>query len=246
MESAPAVAEPGSGQASLTIATYNIYADRPGDPSTLEAIQSLGADVVLLQEVSREWVPSLREVLADTHPHVGFWTYRQRWGGLAILSKHPFESPQLLSVEAGPFPAWRGVVVSPIGRIQVLNVHLFPPIRLYRRLGWLRAYRVGQERHVEELQELYKHLDPDLPTVIAGDFNEDVRGDGMAWLRERGFSPAIDEMRATWRWQASFGELRWQLDHIVYRGPLQVAEARVIEAGSSDHWPVVARVLPSP
>lgn len=253
-------AKPGSAPSGpvLRLATYNIHADDPGHADTLAAIAELDVDVVLLQEVSRAWREHLREAVADDFPHVGFWPHRQRWGGLAVLSRHPFDQVKLVSPGAGPFPAWTAVLHTPLGAIQLVNVHLFPPIRLHRRLGWLRAYRESQAIHVKEIAEIHRSLpigprarsarrpaetdaalDPELPCIIAGDFNEDVHGAAIAWLGERGFAPTIDEFTPTWRWQTRGGEVTWQLDHILHRG-LRRIDSRVVQAGGSDHLPVVA------
>ena len=67
-----------------------------------------------------------------------------------------------------------------------------------------------------------------------------MSGDGVAWLKERGFSVAHTGGEPTWRWPTKLGEIKWQLDHILWRGPLEVAATRVIAAGRSDHLPIVA------
>ena len=233
------VALQATENATLTVATYNIHADRVGDRDTIAAINELDADLVFLQEVSREWVPVLRQQFGNRYREAAFQPYRQRWGGLGILSRLPIIESKLLAPEHGPFPAWWAVIESPLGRIQVLNLHLFPPVRLQRRLGWLGAYRRSQDIHVREIEAFAQALVADMPVLLAGDLNEDASGKAVSWLRQRGFERAIQGFDPTWRWQTRYGPIRWQLDHVLYRGRLRVIAGQVIEAGGSDHLPVI-------
>jgi endonuclease/exonuclease/phosphatase family metal-dependent hydrolase len=91
-----------------------------------------------------------------------------------------------------------------------------------------------------------KLFDPKLPTIVAGDFNEQ-RGGGLATLKALRFGDAIRAQNrtssspTTWRWKVGPLMLRQQLDHILYdRRRFTCVEARVLKIGRSDHLPVVA------
>jgi endonuclease/exonuclease/phosphatase (EEP) superfamily protein YafD len=94
-----------------------------------------------------------------------------------------------------------------------------------------------------EISRYWKFLDPELPTLVVGDFNEGRRGLAIGFLEKRGFKSALAEFdsSSTWRWPTSVGTVSAELDHIVYAPPLEPLEVRVIEAGRSDHLPVVGR-----
>jgi endonuclease/exonuclease/phosphatase (EEP) superfamily protein YafD len=234
------IAADAASQTTVRVASYNVNVALPRE-SSAAAIEAIDADIVLLQEVGRDWQAILEKRFA-AYPHVSIdrWD-RQRWGGLAVLSRYPFRDAELLPPRRGRFPAWRAVFATPLGDIEILNVHLYPPIRLSRKSGWLDAYREGQVIHVDELESFFGALG-DGPALIAGDLNEDSFGAGVRWLGERGFTPAHQKRAPTWRWQTQVGEIKWQLDHILVRGSLEVVGAEVVEAGASDHFPIVAEL----
>jgi endonuclease/exonuclease/phosphatase (EEP) superfamily protein YafD len=180
------IAADAASQTTVRVASYNVNVALPRE-SSAAAIEAIDADIVLLQEVGRDWQAILEKRFA-AYPHVSIdrWD-RQRWGGLAVLSRYPFRDAELLPPRRGPFPAWRAVFATPLGDIEILNVHLYPPIRLSRKSGWLDAYREGQVIHVDELESFFGALG-DGPALIAGDLNEDSFGAGVRWLGERGFT----------------------------------------------------------
>lgn len=229
-----------TGAASFTVATYNVHADMAGDRATLLALRTLGADMVFLQEATSGWERDVRRELGDVYPHISFRPCDDdRFGGLAVLSRIPFDEGAVLPSDAGPFPAWLVTVESAVGRLQILNLHLFPPVR-WRKRGWWRAYVDSQDVHLSEVQGFLPKMDPRAPGLIVGDLNEAAGGKAVAWLTTRGFVAAGDPTTPTWHYQTEVGPIRWQLDHILYRGPLSIVAARVVHAGNSDHWPVVA------
>jgi endonuclease/exonuclease/phosphatase (EEP) superfamily protein YafD len=223
----------------FTVATYNVHADMAGDRATLFALRTLGADMVFLQEATPEWERDVRRELGDVYPHISFHPCDDRFGGLAVLSRTPFDDGLLLHGEAGPFPAWLVTVETAIGRLQILNLHLFPPVR-WRKRGWWRAYVDSQDVHLHEVQGFLPSVDPRAQALILGDLNEAADGKAVAWLTGRGFVATLEPTTPTWHYQTELGTIRLQLDHILYRGALSLVASRVVNAGNSDHWPVVA------
>jgi endonuclease/exonuclease/phosphatase (EEP) superfamily protein YafD len=235
---APVVVEGGE----LTVASYNVNFGLAGDGPTIEAIRALGADVVFLQETHRGWERPLRDALADDYPHIEFRHHRTRPGGLAVLSKLAFDAGDVIAETAGSFPAWRVELDSEIGRVQVLNVHLYPPVLRYRPDGWWAAYFESQKTHLAEIKAFIAELDPELPAVVLGDFNEDAGGPAVKHLLAGGFVHALTERTPTWRWDTRFGTIHWELDHILLGPGLRAVAARVDTGGNSDHVPLVATI----
>lgn len=226
--------------------TYNVNYGIAGDAATLRAIADSGADVVFLQETSPRWQEALDRTVARAYPHRAF----KHWGGaggLGVLSRLPIEDGGLLPPEGdGWFPAWRVVVASPFGPVQVLSVHLRPPVSDGGSLvaGYFTTSRV----RAQELEQFMGRLDPKLPTLIVGDFNE-ADGKAMRLLAARGMASALPAFRPdahTWHWPTSVMTLRDRLDHIFHDHRLEALAAEVLYQGRSDHYPVVAVLVPAP
>jgi len=221
----------------LTIATYNVNFGMPGNAKTMKALESLDADVIFLQESNASWERAIRQRLGRKYRHMSFEKSISGPGSIGVISKLPFRAKTLHS-RVGPFPAWLVSLKTGLGRLRVLNVHLDPPIRWARGLGWMAAYAKSQELHQKELRSYLSSAVPS-PDLIVGDFNEDAEGKGIRWLKKRGYSSAISKRINTWRWKTKFGEIRWPLDHVMHSKRFKVRSAKVIEKGSSDHYPVV-------
>ena len=160
-------------------------------------------------------------------------------GGLAVLSKHPIVDDEVLPAVSW-FPAWRGVVQTRLGPVQVLDVHLRPNFDDDGSIpgGILKTPAI----RAEEMQMFTAMLDDSLPTLVAGDFNE---GGGRAVdiVKQLGLVSALDRAAVstpTWRWEGV--PFRLRLDHVFYDDKhLALTSADVLEEGPSDHFPIVAR-----
>ncbi len=229
----------------LTVATYNVNFGLAGDADTVAAIEALGADVVFLQETNEAWEVALRG-RAKQYPHRSF-KHCCRAGGLAVLSKTPFAEKDYVHPEGAWFPAWRIVLNTPLGKLQVVNVHLRPNISDGGSVvsGLFTTPKIRQQ----EIAHYIATLDATLPTVFVGDFNETADGLAIQELNALGMHsalPVVGGPQNTWQWQTSIGKIRKQFDHIVYGNGLAVVSAEVRYEGRSDHFPVVATLRSKP
>ena len=232
---------PQAGAKTLSVMTYNVNYGIPGDSAALSAIAKQDSDLVLLQETTPEWEASIRAQLAERFPHMAF-RHCCGAGGMAVLSKHPFEDEGTLPPpEGGWFPAWHVTVHGPLGDVQILNVHLRP--QLSQGGSFVSGYFTTPGVREREIERYVSELSPDVPTIIAGDFNENRTGLAIRYLERRGFRSALQDFEgssATWRWNTSIGPVTSELDHVVYDPHLEPLSVRVVQAGNSDHLPVVA------
>ena len=233
-------------QRALRVMSYNVNFGIAGDPEAARAIASASPDVVFLQETNDEWAGALIAALPQyAHHH---FTPPHGWpaGGMGVLSKFPIASIEELPSVNGPFFAWRVVVDAPHGRVQVLNVHLRPPIS--DGGSWVVGYFTTRENRERELAWHVARLDPKLPTLVVGDFNEEGDGRAVAVLDRLGYADAIAQFargHRTWEWPVGRITLRFQLDHVMYDTHFTAAAAGVVEGGRSDHKPVWADIEPA-
>jgi endonuclease/exonuclease/phosphatase (EEP) superfamily protein YafD len=223
----------------VTVATYNVNYALADDAQTLAAVaQQTDADVVFLQETNERWEQNLRASLGATYPHIEF-KHHPPCGGLAVLSKLPIERIEYIEPTSW-FPAARVVIDSAVGKLQVLSVHLRPPIS--DSGSAVSGYFGTPPVRREEVESFTKKLDPSLPTLIVGDFNESESGEALKWLRGRGYTSALPEFAPksqTWRWKTSYLSLHGRYDHLCYDHRLTPVRVEVRSVGRSDHLPVV-------
>lgn len=235
----PALPVPLAGTPELRVLTFNINFGVGEDPRNVAAVAEADADLVLLQETTEASEQAFREVLSGRYPHMLFRECCNA-GGLGVLSRHPIREEQYLEPTVGWFPAWRVVIDSPLGPVQVLDVHLRPPMS--DGGSWVAGYFSTRDVRRDEIAAFFGAMDPAMPTIIAGDFNEDAEGKAVGYLDEMGLKSALPQVQPrakTWHWQTRVGELHMMLDHVVYGAGLQLHGAEVIERGTSDHLPVL-------
>jgi len=225
----------------LRVLSYNVNFGLAGDIAGVRAVGHAKADLVLLQETNPAWERALLGTLGRRYPHVRFQDPDDLpAGGMGVLSRFPIVRLETLPSEGGLFFAWRIVVDTNLGRIQVLHVHLRPPMS--DDGSWVVGYFSTRSDRLRELERHLAGLDPALPTLIAGDFNEERDGLAMQRSAELGYVDAIAQYAGatrTWQWKTGAGmSLAFQLDHLLYDARFAAVAARIEETGRSDHKPI--------
>jgi endonuclease/exonuclease/phosphatase family metal-dependent hydrolase len=199
----------------------------------------------LLQETNPEWERAIRAELGERYPHMAFEAPGEYpASGSAILSRVPIEETERLESAVGWFHAQRAIVTVRGERLQLLNVHLKPPVDGGSPILGVTSTGAQRER---EMRAHLTRLQPGVPTLIAGDFNEG-EADVIAMLaRERAMHDAFDgAVCGTWHWRYASVELHQSLDHIVLDPGVHAVASWVERVGRSDHFPVVARLSVGP
>jgi endonuclease/exonuclease/phosphatase (EEP) superfamily protein YafD len=222
--------------------TYNVNWGGPSPQLAVNLIRREKPDIVCLQETTAEWEKYLRATLSRDYPHMNFRSSAGRaGGGLGFLSKTLPTEITYLPSDTGWFDGWIMGFLTDAGPVQVLNVHLRPPVSDRGSFGVSGYLFTGDDRQ-REMRRFYAAGRADLPMVVAGDFNDTETSGVLRWLKSKGMRNALSEFdrsTPTWQWQTSLITLRRRMDHIVYAPELYCYEARVIKGGASDHYPVV-------
>lgn len=224
----------------ISFLSYNVnYSLINADVVTI--LDTINADIVCLQETNSRWEQILTAGLKDKYPYCEF-RHCCTAGGLAILSKYPIIESNYIKNSTGWFPAWRGTIKKGQDTIQLLNVHLKPGLTKKGRIGW-NAYFKADEIHIKELKQFTLDLNPNLPIILLGDFNENDKGKTMKWLQEElNFNDALsqfDKKSKTWR----FVILRGRYDHMFFNKRLTCTNSAVFKIGKSDHLPLFSEFL---
>lgn len=229
----------------LNVVTYNVNWGCPRPDRVTAFLASEGFDVVCLQETHEKWQALLEASLGSRYPHT-YFEHGRGAGGIAILSRHPLRIPRPLPPAAGWFPALLADVETPLGTVQVLNVHLRPKVSDNGSVT-VSALYYSPAIHREEIDSFLEATNPDVPLIIAGDFNESESGGAADRLVENGFSDALslfDRRSKTWEWPLAFGaSASARFDHVFFRPPLVCTGSEVRRVKASDHMPVVATVI---
>jgi endonuclease/exonuclease/phosphatase (EEP) superfamily protein YafD len=225
----------------LRVMTYNVNYANPDPSASIDAIATADADLVMLQEVTAAWREALVTRLAVQYPYRAVRVVRAS-GGLAVLSKFPIEREELVA-HARMRPAQRAVVATPLGAVQLLNVHLRPAID---RGSWVRGYFTTPPVRRREIEAHWRRMVDHLPTLAAGDFNEAPSGSAVGFVEKRGLVRVRPRGPTSWRHETTVGGrkievLRLDIDHVLVGG-LAIGDAEVLDVGTSDHRPVVVTV----
>lgn len=234
----------------LRVMTYNLNYGNPSPKQSLDAIERADADLVLLQEITGEWREALEQRFARQYPYQAYRVIGRAAGGIAALSKHPLRSEQLWSPPPRTgawFPAQYLIVDTPLGAVQVLNVHLRPCLD---GGSWIRGFMTTPPVRKREIEAHWKKMDYRLPTIVAGDFNEDTTGRAIDYLSKHGMTRVPTLGPKTWHYQTFTGGqlhdlLKMDIDHVMIDGNFIAKAAHVLDEGASDHRPVVVTIAPT-
>jgi endonuclease/exonuclease/phosphatase family metal-dependent hydrolase len=234
------------GRPHLSVVTYNVNYGVARPENVIRYLADSNASVICLQETHARWEGILRPALEQRYPH----SYFQEWqaaGGIALMSRYELGPVRVIQPEVGWWPALLAEVETPAGAIQILNVHLKPPLT-ERGSVTVPAYCQAPGIHRKELAGFLRHVDPERPLIIAGDFNESEIGLAMRSLFDQGFASALsayDRRSKTWHWKVWPGiVVNDRYDHILYSDHLHCTGAEVVHVSGSDHLPVRAVMVP--
>lgn len=241
----------GSGCASspptparLRVATYNIHHGEGVDgrwdlPRLAAVIERTGADLIALQEVDRgttrsAGVDQAAELGRLTGLHAVFGAAMAYDGGEygeAVLSRLPILSSTVHALPHAPDHEPRAALE--------VRVEL-PGGRRVRFVGTHLDHTQDPADRVAQMAALEAALaaEPDLPTVLAGDFNDEPFSRSLSALADRWMDALGPDRRATWPAQ----DPRKAIDHVfVTPGERwrKLGAWVVEETVASDHRPVV-------
>jgi len=231
----------------MRLLSYNIHKGIGGRDRLYRLHRIIGViehenpDIICLQEVDRNVKRSRFDdqprILAEyfrAESYLYQLNVRLKDGGYGnlLLSRWPFVCSHQISLHyqnSKPRGAQLAVVDSPEGKFQVVNFHL----------GLSEGIRVWQVTHLLEHNLFCESAD--LPTLIAGDYNDwrNTLGRGP-FARHRFTQVTTPAFRfRSFPAYAAVGSL----DKAYFRGPIEIRQARIVRTPlarvASDHLPLV-------
>ena len=151
----PAAATP------VSLVAMNLLYRRKDTAATRTYLERQSADLLILSEISPRWREQLRE-LERMYPYSAIRTRANPWG-IAVYSKFPLQAIEDLNLGDDLSSHLRVLVQLPGGLAEVYAVHLASPP----------GPRRSRQRNTQlrRLAERIAAADPDLPKIVAGDFN---------------------------------------------------------------------------
>ncbi len=226
----------------LVVMTYNIAGhDELLDSAHIRkiaaVINEVKPDIVGLQEVHRKtWQSRFRDQLAElvaaTHMHGYFYPSYEQWGGgfgNAILTRG-----QVLSAVTHPLPSIGEprTVIEAVINLDGATITFF----VTHLVTWAQLNRATRKL---QLECLARHVRTGrYPYILAGDFNADPSTPEVQEFRRINAAQiAGEEIGPTQK------QLNKRIDYIFADYGWEVRGARVIAAGPSDHYPLVAELI---
>lgn len=238
-------------RAGIRVLSYNIHAGKdatrqPNLERVARVIDSLRADVVLLQEVDRGTersghVDQLAELERLTGMHGAFAKSLDYQGGdygIAALSRWPIDSAETVPLATNP-PADRGsdkyeprvaihiVLSAPEGRLDVIGTHL----------GAERVSTFRDQESRDLLRHISAHVAPDAPVIVGGDFNSVPESDIHASFTQH-FQDSWEKCGSGDGFTFPADTAVRRIDYLYFRG-LRCTAAEVVDTQASDHRPLL-------
>jgi len=242
------VADFSPAQPHVKVVTYNVNWGFAQPQKVVDFLAEADAGIVCLQETHSQWEAVLKNRLAWSYPYCVF-KGSPGAGGIAIMSKCSLRDVILIEPNDGWFPALLANAKTPFGEVQILNVHLRPPLS-DSGSATISGYYRAPDIHLKELKDFLIKTDSNKPLIIAGDFNENEDNRAIQWLIGKGFRDTLssfDNYTKTWIWDTSSGiSIKARYDHIIISKHLGCTGAAVASVRASDHLPVVATIVQQP
>jgi endonuclease/exonuclease/phosphatase (EEP) superfamily protein YafD len=230
---------PVDDDATLTVLSCNIRYGTASPERLLAWIGQVDPDVILLQEYDHPFPAVVRESLQARYPHV--WQEPGGAHGQAIISRLPFEAlaPDVFD-RRWKMTAPRATVELQGRRVDITNVHVYPPMRFDLLQAQLQQLDVLA---TETGLRVGRDVDA---VLLVGDFNAPWRSNHLRPLARLGLNEAhvlVGRGRGA-TWGPPSGPLSLapgiRIDNAIFGGALEPVWSVVGPDVGSDHRPIAA------
>jgi endonuclease/exonuclease/phosphatase (EEP) superfamily protein YafD len=231
----PVQAAPPAARQPLRLVSFNVFGFNREYARLLDYVARERPDVLVLLEVTPEWMPSVRE-LAREYPHQ--WIHAgDDVSGIAVMSRTAPLTARSFDLGGNGVPSYLLTAETADGPLSVLGTHLNWPIGA-------RASRLRNSQLAALAQIAHEHAGP---LVIVGDLNITPFSPlFQRLLRDGGLHRCVPDAGLTPTWPANFPPLFIQIDHCLATAGVQSRNFAIGEYLGSDHYPIAIDVAPVP
>ncbi len=228
------VEQPVGGKKQVTIMSFNVFGRNMQVQDTLELIEGVDPDVVLILEYANHWHAGLAP-LNETYP---YRSLHPRWHGfgIAVFSKYPISQARVfqLTRETVDVPFLQATVNLGEQELMLMGVHTISPTNKFR-------FEL-RNRQLEEIADLIE-TQPNKSTIVMGDFNAVPWSPFVLDLKARtGLRDSRDGFGYQASWHTFWWPLRVPIDQALVSNNIHVHRRWIGKDVGSDHFPLITTV----
>jgi len=218
---------PATGNPPLRAMLLNVNTDYGNPDKVRTLIGSMQPDILVLEELNRQWVTELTPLRKDYH--YAHMEPREDNFGIVLLSKYPFRNAQTIYLGSAGVPTIMAEVVTPQGVCTILATHPLPPAgRLYAHL---------RNEQLAALAQYCQQITG--PLLVLGDLNVTPWSPFfLRLLQDSGLYDSAHGFGVQATWPVDNILLRIPIDHCLHSPDIQVVDRSVGPDVGSDHFPL--------
>ncbi len=239
-----------AGGEGLTVMTFNISLGGRPAAAALDGIKEANSDIICIQEMTPSLAVAFEKRFSALYPY-RLLLPGSSVHGIGIASKFPLSNEAIIREGMSHLPVASASAALGDGLVRIACVHLIPPHARPQEgeTLWQRYFRNKGTRIIQAGIVIDSLAKAGGPAIILGDMNEWSGQTALSLFNDAGFADACESRPnrcgASWPGEAMTFPALFQIDHILGRD-VRFADAAVLGAGGSDHYPVAARVIVGP
>lgn len=195
----------------------------------IQEIKDKDPDILLLTETDTRWMNDVQDAVAK-------YPYRveipiSNTYGMLLYSKFEMRNPQKRFLVDDSIPSIHTILVLKSGKEIMLHaIHPTPPMP--------QENPTSTDRDAEMMMVAKMALERDLPTIVAGDFND------VAWSASSSLFKDVSSLLDIRKGRGFFNSfnassfiMKWPLDHFFVSEDFRLVEVKTGENIDSDHYP---------
>lgn len=240
------------------ILSHNVGQDLPDYNGLDSLIYRVDAEIVLLQEITRDYVDGHWAKLSHNYPHLSHGPFvEQKQVASGILSKYPLlKVDNFKLADIGIVPQQHALIDIEGKVVSMYNIHLtFPWVKLERIpfFPFVPWPKFNHRTRSEETDKLIEMITEDnYPTLAAGDFNFTSRSDDYKKLTGIVTDAyCLSGERFGFSWPANRTPSLYiplaiplvRIDYVFHSCSLHTRMARFLPKTGSDHLPLLVEIV---